>query len=254
MDWELKPGEAIRRVELHRRYGGGDQGGISPSTKTSNVFIFSDPASGAAHGYIDDWRDDGLFHYTGEGQRGDQQMRAGNTILQHREDDRAPPTRSSTIPSSTRPTSARAGTGAPTPLLRRGRNAADVREGAFRHRSRTPRSWFLSARPRWPGGQQNVVDPAARRWVVVCFCRSGTPSRSRRRCTARLLGTYDPWRYGDDPTDSLQTASAFRPRCCCRHASGFGCIACTSGYGSCRAAGELLPVRERRHMHLHDGG
>jgi hypothetical protein len=90
MDWNLQPGDTIRRVELHRRYGGGGQGGISPSTKTPNVFIFSDPARGAAHGYIDDWRDDGLFHYTGESQRGDQQMRAGNkAILQHREADRA---------------------------------------------------------------------------------------------------------------------------------------------------------------------
>jgi hypothetical protein len=90
MDWDLQPGDTIRRVELHRRYGGGGQGGISPSTKTPNVFIFSDPARGTAHGYLDDWRDDGPFHYTGEGQRGDQQMRAGNkAILQHREDDRA---------------------------------------------------------------------------------------------------------------------------------------------------------------------
>src|SRR5262245_45468801 len=32
-------------------------------------------------GYIDDWRHDGLFHYTGEGQRGDQQMRAGNKAV-----------------------------------------------------------------------------------------------------------------------------------------------------------------------------
>jgi hypothetical protein len=90
MNWDLQPGDTIRRVELHRRLAGGGQGGINPSTKTPNVLIFSDPARGAAHGYIDDWRDDGLFHYTGEGQRGDQQMRAGNkAILQHREDDRA---------------------------------------------------------------------------------------------------------------------------------------------------------------------
>jgi len=90
MDWDLRPGDTVRRVELHRRYGGGGQGGISPSKSTPNVLIFSDPARGAQHGYIDDWRTDGLFHYTGEGQRGDQQLRAGNkAILQHREDNRA---------------------------------------------------------------------------------------------------------------------------------------------------------------------
>jgi hypothetical protein len=81
--------DTIRRVELHRRYGGGGQGGISPSTKTPNVFIFSDRARGERHGYIDARRADGLFHYTSEGQRGDQQMKGGNkAILQHREDDR----------------------------------------------------------------------------------------------------------------------------------------------------------------------
>jgi hypothetical protein len=53
MDLDLRPGDTIRRVELHRRYGGGGQGGISPSTKTPNVFIFSDPARGEQHGYID---------------------------------------------------------------------------------------------------------------------------------------------------------------------------------------------------------
>jgi hypothetical protein len=90
MDWDLRPGATTPRVEVHSRYGGSGRGGISPSKTTPNVFIFSDPARGEQHGYIDAWRDDGLFHYTGEGQRGDQQMRAGNkAILRHREDDRA---------------------------------------------------------------------------------------------------------------------------------------------------------------------
>src|SRR5262249_40876060 len=90
MDWDLRPGDTTKRVELHRRYGGAGQGGISPSKSTPNVLIFSDPARGEQQGYIDAWRADGLFHYTGEGQRGDQRMRAGNKmILRHREDGRA---------------------------------------------------------------------------------------------------------------------------------------------------------------------
>jgi hypothetical protein len=48
------------------------------------VFLFTDPVSGEQHGYIDSWQDDGCFHYTGEGQRGDQQMISGNAaVLKH---------------------------------------------------------------------------------------------------------------------------------------------------------------------------
>lgn len=31
MDWQLDPGEVIKRTELHDAFGGGRQGGISPS-------------------------------------------------------------------------------------------------------------------------------------------------------------------------------------------------------------------------------
>lgn len=52
--------------------------------------IFSDPSSGERHGYFDGWHDDGFLHYTGEGQRGDQQMRAGNAAIRdHHTDGRA---------------------------------------------------------------------------------------------------------------------------------------------------------------------
>lgn len=65
-------------------------GGISPSRRTPNVLLFSDPATGKQHGYHDEWRTDGCFHYTGEGQRGDQEMRAGNAaILNHISEGRA---------------------------------------------------------------------------------------------------------------------------------------------------------------------
>jgi hypothetical protein len=57
---------------------------------TPNVFIFSDPDAGERHGYYDGWLGGGFFHYTGEGQRGDQQMKSGNAaILHHREEGRA---------------------------------------------------------------------------------------------------------------------------------------------------------------------
>jgi len=86
----LKPGDRIVRKELHKRYGAAGQGGIEPSARTPNVFIFSDPKAGEPYGYVfDRWRE-GAFHFTGDGQVGDQQMKFGNrAILDHRRDGRA---------------------------------------------------------------------------------------------------------------------------------------------------------------------
>jgi len=82
--WALQPGDAIERKTLQERYGGRTQGGIGPSAKSPNVLLFSDPVAGEPHGYFDGWHTDGCFHYTGEGQRGDQQMKSGNAaILNH---------------------------------------------------------------------------------------------------------------------------------------------------------------------------
>jgi len=88
--WEIEPGDKLRRVELHDRYGGGRQGGIAGSRTTPNVLIFSDPASGEQHGYFDQWANDDEFHYAGEGQHGDQALDRGNAaILNHRDEGRA---------------------------------------------------------------------------------------------------------------------------------------------------------------------
>ena len=83
--FSLAVGEEVRRTDLHREFGGSGQGGISPSTRSSNVFLFSDPTTGLQHGYVDGWKSDGCFHYTGMGQRGDQEMTSGNaSILTHK--------------------------------------------------------------------------------------------------------------------------------------------------------------------------
>lgn len=88
--WDLSPNQSLPRTELHQRFGGQWQGGISPSAQTPNVFIFYDPETGHQHGYYDEWRADGCLHYTGEGQRGDQEMKSGNAvILRHKEEGRA---------------------------------------------------------------------------------------------------------------------------------------------------------------------
>jgi hypothetical protein len=52
--------------------------------------IFTDPVAGEKHGYYDGWMPDGLFHYSGEGQYGDQRMLSGNaSILNHEAEGRA---------------------------------------------------------------------------------------------------------------------------------------------------------------------
>lgn len=85
----LKPGDVLTRREVHARYGGRQQGGIGPSSKADVVLFFTDPDKGQRHGYYDGWGADGLFHYVGEGQRGDQQLTQGNkSILNHRADGR----------------------------------------------------------------------------------------------------------------------------------------------------------------------
>lgn len=88
--WTLVPKGRIERVRLHADFGGRRQGGIGPSARTPNVFVFTDPVVGERHGYFDGWRDDGYFHYTGEGQRGDQCMVSGNAaIFNHVRDGRS---------------------------------------------------------------------------------------------------------------------------------------------------------------------
>ncbi len=89
-EWTIRPGTSIERRTLQAEYGGRTQGGIGPSRKSPNVLIFSDPIAGEPHGYYDGWQNDGCFHYTGEGQRGDQQMKSGNaSILNHEAERRA---------------------------------------------------------------------------------------------------------------------------------------------------------------------
>lgn len=80
--WHLTPNQQIVRKDLHKLYGGSGQGGICPSAQSPNVLIFTDP-SGEQFGYYDGWMDDGHFHYTGEGQVGDQVMTKGNAALLH---------------------------------------------------------------------------------------------------------------------------------------------------------------------------
>lgn len=86
--WDITPGEELRRTEVHARYKGNRQAGIAPTE--SGVFLFSNPSRGRKVGYVDGWGADGCYHYTGEGQQGDQEMTRGNlAILEHEQRGRA---------------------------------------------------------------------------------------------------------------------------------------------------------------------
>jgi 5-methylcytosine-specific restriction protein A len=60
-------GQVYRRRDLHDRFGGQRQGGISTPTKHNVILLFTSEA-GEQHGYSDGWSGDAVFLYTGEGQ------------------------------------------------------------------------------------------------------------------------------------------------------------------------------------------
>ncbi|WP_406050897.1 restriction endonuclease [Streptomyces virginiae] len=85
---ELKLGEVVTRRDLHARFGGTPQGGISPSTRSKMVMAFVGERVGP-NGFTG-WGDDGVFHFSGAGQIGDQEMTRGNlAMLRHKEHGRA---------------------------------------------------------------------------------------------------------------------------------------------------------------------
>jgi hypothetical protein len=88
--WDIAPGEEHKRTEVQDKYGGSPQGGIAHSGSSANVLLFTNPKRGRKVGYFDGWGSDGCYHYTGEGQQGDQRMVRGNrAVLQHVQDGRA---------------------------------------------------------------------------------------------------------------------------------------------------------------------
>lgn len=76
------PDLLYKRRAIHDEYGGNWQSGICPSTKHPYIFIFSG-ASGKQHGYKDEWQNEDIFAYTGEGQKGDMQFSRGNLALRN---------------------------------------------------------------------------------------------------------------------------------------------------------------------------
>ncbi len=74
--------EYHRRTEIHGKYKGQAQGGISTPKDYPVIFLFTSD-QGEQHGYFDHFHNDGTFRYTGEGQVGDMKMDAGNKAIKN---------------------------------------------------------------------------------------------------------------------------------------------------------------------------
>lgn len=78
---KLEIGQSYLKLDLHRAFGGNPRAGIAP-TRSGEVLIFSDPASGTPFGYDqNDGVVENVYRYTGEGQVCDQQLIRGNKAL-----------------------------------------------------------------------------------------------------------------------------------------------------------------------------
>ena len=73
-------GEVYSRRDLHKQFGGQQQGGISTPNRHPVVLLFTGE-SGEQHGYRDEWSKDGIFLCTGEGRRGDMRFTRGNLAI-----------------------------------------------------------------------------------------------------------------------------------------------------------------------------
>ena len=82
-EWRIEIGDRTTRTDVAREYGGSRFGGINPSLQSENVMIYSDQGEADLHGYsFDGWvENDSVFHYTGHGPEGDQEMKSGNRAI-----------------------------------------------------------------------------------------------------------------------------------------------------------------------------
>ena len=78
-----------RREDIHLKYGGSWQNGISSSAVCPAIFLFTGE-SGEQFGYRDGFDSENVFSYTGQGQVGDMEFKSGNrSIRDHARDGRA---------------------------------------------------------------------------------------------------------------------------------------------------------------------
>jgi 5-methylcytosine-specific restriction protein A len=76
----FEEGKIYRRSELHDKFGGQRQGGISTPRLFPFIMLFSSE-SGEEFGYVDGFKSKDIYWYTGEGQIGDMQFIRGNRAI-----------------------------------------------------------------------------------------------------------------------------------------------------------------------------
>jgi 5-methylcytosine-specific restriction enzyme A len=69
-----------RQRDIHEVYGGQERGGIATPEGAPFVFLFTGE-TGGQYGYSDGWQPEGIFAYTGEGQRGNMEFVRGNRAI-----------------------------------------------------------------------------------------------------------------------------------------------------------------------------
>src|SRR6266480_2798158 len=70
-------GQEYVRQDIHRRYGGQEQQGISTPANSNLIFLITGK-SGAAYGYDDGWEPEGVYRYFGQGRTGPMRMEGEN--------------------------------------------------------------------------------------------------------------------------------------------------------------------------------
>ena len=75
-------GQEYKRSELHDKYGGQRQGGISTPSQHNFMMVFTGE-QGRIYGYEDQWTDEGFFLLTGFGQHGDMTFSRGNEAIRN---------------------------------------------------------------------------------------------------------------------------------------------------------------------------
>jgi 5-methylcytosine-specific restriction protein A len=74
--------EYTRQTDIHDRFGGSRQSGMSTTANYPLIFLFTGP-TGEQHGYSDGFASNGQFYYTGEGQVGDMAFTKGNKAVRN---------------------------------------------------------------------------------------------------------------------------------------------------------------------------
>lgn len=80
----LIAGQTYRRTDLHGRFGGNVQSGISYPAKGDFALLFSDPSAAHSHGYRDRWQDGTYRYYGAWSGQGDMVLTAHNRVVQER--------------------------------------------------------------------------------------------------------------------------------------------------------------------------